>query len=82
MADYHISSSRRKWPTYDGTTDHSNPQRVQVKYSSTNVTAVTSGGPEESQCGQVPNGDAGGPGSSFDGIAHAETEKLGAVVGC
>jgi hypothetical protein len=76
MADY-ASSRRHKWPTYDGTTDHSNPQRVQVKYSSTNVTTVTSGGPEEWQRGQVPNGDAGGLGPSFDGIAHAETEKLG-----
>jgi hypothetical protein len=79
-ADY-VSSSRHKWPTYDGTTDHWNPQRVQVKYSSSNVTTVTSGGPEEWQRGQVPNGDAGGLGPSFDGIAHAETEKLGAVVG-
>ena len=59
MAGY-VSSSRRKGPTYDGMTDHSNPQRVQVKYSSTNVTVVTSGGPEEWQRGQVPNSDAGG----------------------
>jgi hypothetical protein len=81
MADY-VPSSRHKLPTYDGTTDHWNPQRVQVKYSSSNVTTVTSGGPEEWQRGQVPNGDAGGLGPSFDGIAHAETEKLGAVVGC
>ena len=76
------SSSRHNWPTYDGTTDHSNPQRVQVKYSSINVTAVTRGGLDEWQRGQVPNGDAGGLGPSFGGIAHAETEKLGAVVGC
>jgi hypothetical protein len=74
MPDY-VSSSRRTWPTYDGTTDHSNPQRVQVKYSSNNVTAVTRGGPDEWQRGQVPNGDAGGLGPSFGGIAHAETEK-------
>jgi hypothetical protein len=55
---------------------------VQVKYSSINVTTVTRGGPDEWQRGQVPNGVAGGLGFSFDGIAHAETEKLGAVVGC
>ena len=55
---------------------------MQVKYSSDNdVTTVTSGGPEEWQRGQVPNGDAGGLGPSIDGIAHAETEKLGVVVG-
>ena len=78
MADY-VSSSRRNWPTYDGTTDHSNPQRLQVK---NNLTAVTTGGPEW-QSGQVPNGHAGGLGLSFDGsIAHAKTEKLRAVVGC
>jgi hypothetical protein len=81
MPDY-VSSSRRTWPTYDGTTDHSNPQRVQVKYSSINVTTVTRGGPDEWQRGQVPNGDAGELEPSFDGMAHAETEKLGAVVGC
>jgi hypothetical protein len=81
MPDY-VSSRCHKWPTYDGTTDHSNPQRVQVKYSSSNVTTVTRGGPDEWQRGQVPNGVAGGLGLSFDGIAHAETEKLGAVVGC
>ena len=83
MADY-VSSRCHKWPTYDGTTDHSNPQRVQVKYSSDNdVTTVTRGGPDEWQRGQVPNGDAGGLGLSFDGsIAHAKTEKLRAVVGC
>ena len=56
---------------------------MQVKYSSDNdVTTVTRGGPDEWQRGQVPNGVAGGLGLSFDGIAHAETEKLGAVVGC
>jgi hypothetical protein len=81
LADY-VSSSRRECPSYDGTTDHSNPQRVQVKYSSIDVTTVTRGGPDEWQRGQVPNGDAGGLGLSFDGIAHAETEQLGAVVGC
>jgi hypothetical protein len=81
IADY-VSSSRGKWPTYDDTTGHSNPQRVHVKYSSNGLTTVTSGGPEEWQRGQVPNGDAGGLGSSFDGMAHAETETLGAVVGC
>jgi hypothetical protein len=80
MADYG-SSSRHKSPTYNGTTDHTNPQRVQVKNTSNNLTTVTSGGPEEWQRGQVPNGDAGGLGPLFDGIAHAETEKLRAVVG-
>jgi hypothetical protein len=44
--DY-VSSGRDKWPTYVNTTDHSNPQRLQVKYSSDNVTTVTCGGPDE-----------------------------------
>jgi hypothetical protein len=80
MADY-VSSSRHKWPTYDGATDHTNPQRLQEKYSSSGLNTVTTGGPDEWQCGQVPNGGAVGFGPSADGIAHAETEKHGAVVG-
>jgi hypothetical protein len=80
IADYG-SSSRHKSPTYDGTTDHTNPQRVQVKNSSNNLTTVTSGGPEKWQRGHAPNGGAVGLGPSADGIAHAKTEKLGAVVG-
>ena len=42
--------------TYVGTTDHSSPQRVQVKYSNSHVIAVTIGGPCEWQRGHVPNG--------------------------
>jgi hypothetical protein len=74
MADYG-SSSRHNSPTYDGTTDHTNPQRVQVKNSSNNRTTVTSGGPEKWQRGHAPNGGAVGLGPSADGIAHAKTEK-------
>ena len=40
-------SPMRPPATYDGTTDHSNPQLVHLKYRSNQVTAVTIGGPCE-----------------------------------
>ena len=68
--------------TWVGTTDHSNPHRVQVKYKSSDVTTVTIGGACKWQRGHVPNG--AGPGLGALGrrhIAHARTEVLGAVMG-
>ena len=41
---------------YVDLTAHSNPQRVQVKYSNVIVTSVTLGGPVAEHLGHVPKG--------------------------